>query len=380
MRKPSKHIPLFDLDYGTEEEEAVLRVLRSKWLTMGEETKLFEKEFAEYIDVKHAIAVSSCSTALHLANLAVGIEQGDEVICPSMTFVATANSILQAGGRPVFVDVKSENDWTISPEAIEKNISPMTKAILVVHYAGFSCDMDAINKIAQKHGLKVIEDAAHALGGDYKEKKLGSLGDVSCFSFFSNKNLSTGEGGMICTNNDDLAKKICLYRSHGMTKSTLDRHKGHSYSYDVVQQGFNFRIDEIHSALGRVQLRKLDENNRKRLQAAEHYKKLLSDVEKVKIPFETHSHRANYHIFPILLNEKVDRMDLMQFLFKRGIQTSIHYHPVHTFTYYREMMNIKSLPITEKIGQREITLPMYPGISEKQVRYVVNTLQDYMNN
>ena len=378
MRKPSKHIPLFDLDYGTEEEEAVLRVLRSKWLTMGEETKLFEKEFAKYIDVKHAIAVSSCSVALHLANLAVGIEQGDEVICPSMTFVATANSILQTGGRPVFVDVKSENDWTISPEAIEKNISPMTKAILVVHYAGFSCDMDAINKIAQKHGLKVIEDAAHALGSDYKEKKLGSLGDVSCFSFFSNKNLSTGEGGIICTDSDEIASKLRLYRSHGMTSLTLERHKGHSFSYDVVEKGFNYRIDEIHSALGITQLKKLEGNNQRRLEAAELYIKLLSGVEKIKIPFAGYKYKMNYHIFPILLDRQVDRMEFMQFLREKGIQTSIHYPPIHTFTYYRKMFGIRSLPLTEEVGVREVTLPMYPGISQDQIDVVVYTVESYM--
>lgn len=374
MRKPGKPIPLFDLDYGMEEEEAVLRVLRSKWLTMGEETKLFEKEFAEYIDVKHAIAVSSCSAALHLANLAVGIEQGDEVICPSLTFVATANSILQTGGRPVFVDVKSENDWTISPEAIEKNISPMAKAILVVHYAGFSCDMDAINKIAQKHGLKVIEDAAHALGSDYKEKKLGSLGDVSCFSFFSNKNLSTGEGGIICTDSDEIADKLNLYRSHGMTSLTLERHKGHSFGYDVVEKGFNYRIDEIRSALGRAQLKKLDGNNRRRRAVAELYKKLLSSLENIRIPFLEYKYQPNYHIFPILLNRKVDRAEFMQFLRKEGVQTSIHYNPVHTFTYYRKKQHMGDLRITEEIGEREVSLPMYPALTEGLIHVIAHNI------
>jgi dTDP-4-amino-4,6-dideoxygalactose transaminase len=378
--KTDEHIPLFDLDYDAEEEEAVLGALRSKWLTMGEVTNAFEKDFASYIGVKHAIAVSNCTSALHIANLAIGVGHNDEVICPSLTFVATANSIVYSGGTPVFADVRSMEDWTISPEDIEKNITDRTKVVLVVHYAGFSCDMSSILEISKRHGLKVIEDAAHATGSYFKEKKLGSIGDISCFSFFSNKNLSTGEGGMVCTDNDDLAKKIRLYRSHGMTESTLDRHRGYSYTYDIVQQGFNYRIDEIRSALGRVQLRKLDENNRKRLDAAEQYKNLLSDIEQVKVPFETYNHRTNYHIFPILLNAKMDRMDLMQFFFKRGIQTSIHYRPVHTFTYYREMMNAGSLPITEEIGQREITLPMYPGILEKQIRYVVNTLQDYMSN
>ena len=373
-------IPLFDLDYGIEEEEAVLRVLRSKWLTMGQETELFEKEFAEYIGVKHAIAVSNCTAALHLANLAVGVEQGDEVICPSLTFVASANSILYAAGIPVFADVKSLNDWTISPEDIERKITPKTKAILVVHYAGFACDMDAILEIGKKRGIKVIEDAAHAPGSFFKDKKLGSIGDISCFSFFSNKNLSTGEGGMICTNNDDLAKKIHLYRSHGMTSLTLDRHRGHSFSYDVVQQGFNYRIDEIHSALGREQLRKLDDNNLKRLHATEYYKKLLSDIEKIQIPFVGYKYRTNNHIFPILLNKDVNRRECMQFLRKRGVQTSIHYRPVHTFTYYTDMINGGSFPITEEIGRREVTLPMYPDISEAQIDHVVQAMWDFLKD
>ena len=373
-------IPLFDLDYGAEEEEAVLRILRSKWLTMGKETELFEKEFAQYIGVKHATAVSNCTAALHLANLAVGVEQGDEIICPSLTFVATANSILYAGGIPVFADVKSLNDWTISPEDIERKITSRTKAILVVHYAGFACDMDAILEIGKKHGIKMIEDAAHAPGSFFKDTKLGSIGDISCFSFFSNKNLSTGEGGMICTNNDDLAEKIHLYRSHGMTSLTLDRHKGHSFSYDVVQQGFNYRIDEIRSALGRVQLRKLDENNRKRLHAAEHYKKLLASSENVQIPFEGYIHLTNCHIFPILLSADVNRSKFMEFLRKKGIQTSIHYRPVHTFTYYTDITNARNIQITEEIGRREVTLPMYPEISEVQIDHVVQAMWDFLKD
>ena len=376
----NNQIPLFDLDYGIEEEEAVIKVLKSKWLTMGEETERFEEEFAKYIGVKYATAVSNCTVALHLANLAVGVLPGDEVICPSLSFVATSNSILYARGIPVFADVSSMDDWTISPEDIEKKITKKTKAIMVMHYAGFSCNMDAIMKIASENNLKVIEDAAHSPGSLYKKKQLGSIGDISCFSFFSNKNISTGEGGMICTNNDDYAKKIKLWRSHGMTSSTLDRHKGHSFSYDVIEKGYNYRIDEIHSALGRVQLRKLKENNQKRFHAAEYYKKILSSIEEVKIPFEEYKHLPNYHIFPILLNKDIDRNGFMKFLSESGIQSSIHYRPVHTFSYYKQMMALQSLPLTEEIGQREVTLPMYPSISEEQIDRVVKAIKDCLRN
>jgi len=205
MNNQSPAIPLFDLNYGTEEEEAVLRVLRSKWLTMGPETEALEHEFSDYFKIKHAVAVSNCTTALHLANLAVGVKQGIEVICPSLTFVATSNSVIYAGGTPVFADIISTDDWTISPHEIEKKINKNTRAIIVMHYGGFACQMDEILNIATTNNIQVIEDAAHCPGSIYKGKKLGSIGNISCFSFFSNKNISTGEGGMICTNNDDYA-------------------------------------------------------------------------------------------------------------------------------------------------------------------------------
>ncbi|MGA9109101.1 MAG: DegT/DnrJ/EryC1/StrS family aminotransferase [Smithella sp.] len=372
-------IPLFDLNYGQEEEEAVLRVLRSKWLTMGPETEALEKEFAEFCGVKHAIALSNCTTALHLANLAVGVKQGDEVICPSLSFVATSNSIFYAGGKPVFADIKSLNDWTISPEDIEKKISDRTKAIIVMHYGGFACDMDETMRIAARHSLFVIEDAAHAPGATYKDMRLGSLGDLSCFSFFSNKNISTGEGGMICTNSDEYAKKIRLMRSHGMTSLTLDRHKGHAYSYDVVSLGYNYRIDEIHAALARVQLKKLFDGNNLRLKAAGIYKKELSKIDQIKIPFTGKADQTNYHIFPILLDKSVNRNGLMTYLRQNGIQTSIHYPPIHQFSFYKNFNVKQDLPLTEYVGQHEVTLPMFPTITEGQICFVAEKIREFFH-
>jgi dTDP-4-amino-4,6-dideoxygalactose transaminase len=379
MSGSNPKIPLFDLNYGREEEEAVLRVLRSKWLTMGPETEALEKEFAEFCGVKHAIAVSNCTTALHLANLAIGVKQGDEVICPSLSFVATSNSILYAGGKPVFADIESWNDWTISPDDIERKISKNTKTIIVMHYGGFACAMDEIMQIAANHSLPVIEDAAHAPGADYKGRKLGSLGDFSCFSFFTNKNISTGEGGMICTNKDDYAKKIRLMRSHGMTSATLDRHRGHAYSYDVVSPGYNYRIDEIHAALARVQLKKLEAGNKHRRLASIRYISELSKIDRIQIPFAGYAFGANYHIFPILLNDKIDRKALMMHLRDRGIQTSIHYPPIHQFTFYQDTLHDQSVPETEYIGQHELTLPMFDGITDAQIDYVVDSLISFVN-
>jgi dTDP-4-amino-4,6-dideoxygalactose transaminase len=379
MNNPNPVIPLFDLNYGREEEEAVLRVLRSKWLTMGQETEALEYEFAEYFEVKHAIAVSSCTTALHLANLAVGVKQGAEVICPSLTFVATSNAVIYAGGTPVFADIVSTDDWTISPHEIEKKINNNTRAIIVMHYGGFACQMDEILNIATANNIKVIEDAAHCPGSTYKGKKLGSIGDISCFSFFSNKNISTGEGGMICTNNDDYANYIRKIRSHGMTSATLDRHHGHAYSYDVTDLGYNYRIDEIHAALARCQLKKLETGNKRRRRAATHYKGALSKIDKIKIPFGNYFFPANYHIFPILLDKSIDRHDLMVFLREKGIQTSVHYPPIHKFSYYKTIMRNQILDNTDLISRHELTLPMYAGITDAQIDYVVDALNNYFD-
>jgi dTDP-4-amino-4,6-dideoxygalactose transaminase len=379
MSKEFPAIPLFDLNYGNEEEEAVLHVIRSKWLTMGPQTELLEQEFAAFCGVKHAIAVSSCTTALHLANLTIGVKKGSEVICPALTFVATSNCILYAGGKVVFADIISPDDWTISPAAIENKITSQTQAIIVMHYGGFACKMDEIRKIAQTHKIPIIEDAAHAPGSSYKGKKLGALGDISCFSFFSNKNISTGEGGIICTNNDEYARQIRSIRSHGMTSATMDRHRGLAFSYDVTALGYNYRMDEIHAALARVQLKKLSKSNDQRQKAAARYKNNLKKIDKIKIPFADDSFDANYHIFPILLDESIDRQSLMVFLRERGIQTSIHYPPVHKFSYYCSLMGNQNLPLTEYIAGHELTLPIFAGITDTQVDYVVDRLIEFLD-
>ena len=380
MKDANPVIPLFDLNYDQEEEKAVLRVLRSKWLTMGEEIEAFEQEFAAFCGVKHALAVSSGTTALHLANVVVGIKKGDEVICPSLTFAATANAIIYAGGTPVFADIASPDDWTISPFEISKKITSQTKAIVVMHYGGFACQMDEIIKIAKSHKIAVIEDAAHAPGSTYQGNKLGALGDISCFSFFSNKNISTGEGGMICTNNDEYAERIKIIRSHGMTSGTVDRHRGHAFSYDITALGYNYRLDEIHAALGRVQLRKLEDGNRYRRQAALRYKTGLKKISGIKLPFADRHAEANFHFFPILLNDSVDRQDLMTYLRLRGIQTSIHYPPVHTFSFYQQYFKAQNMHLTEHIAGQELTLPMYVGIKDEQIDFVIDALSGYFNN
>ena len=268
-------VPLADLDYGIEEEEAVLAVLRSKWLTMGAVTQEFEAQFAHLTGSKYAFAVSNATEALHLACLALGIGPGDEVIVPSLTFVATANAVLYTGAEVRFADILGPHDLTIDPAEIERLLTPHTKAVIVMHYGGYPCHMDDVMAIADHHGLSVIEDAAHAPGASLDGKMLGAIGDVGCFSFFSNKNLSTGEGGMLVTDRKDIADKVRLQRSHGMTTLTYDRHKGHAHSYDVLDLGYNYRIDEIRSALGLAQLKKLAVNNARRLAFTHQYREAL---------------------------------------------------------------------------------------------------------
>ncbi len=371
-------VPLSDVKFGSEEINAVTAVLESGWLTMGEVTAEFEKEFAAYTGAKHALAVSNATVALHMVCLALGIGPGDEVIVPSLTFVATANAVRYTGATPMFADITSENDLTISLASIERALTPRTKAVMVMHYAGYACDMPRILAWAQAHGLPVIEDAAHAAGSFLDGKHLGTWGKVGCFSFFSNKNLSTGEGGMIVTDDDVLAQQFHLLRSHGMTSLTWDRHQGHAWSYDVVAEGYNYRIDEIRSALGREQLRKLPANNTRRRELIALYRDLLAELcPALSVPFLSHPGVSAGHIMPALLPKGADRLRFMEGMKSRGIQTSIHYPPVHTFTSFREgARGADHLPLTDEVAAREVTLPLYPTLTDAQLRLVVEAARD----
>jgi dTDP-4-amino-4,6-dideoxygalactose transaminase len=385
-----KKIALSDMDLGEEEIKAVTKVLKSKWLSTGPVTAEFEEKFRKYLDVKSAYAVANCTAALHMAHKVLGLKKGDEVICPSMTFVATVNSILYCDATPVFADITSYDNLNISPEEIRKKITPKTKAITVVHYAGYACDMEEIMKIAQEHKLYVIEDAAHAIGADLQGKKLGGIGNAGCFSFFANKNLATGEGGMIVTNDEKLAEPIRLMRSHGMTTLSWDRYKGHSSTYDVVMPGYNYRINEIASAIGIEQLKKLERNNLKREKIVKLYIKKLGNIKGLTIPFKDFNAKGSYgadskpsyHLMPILLDKGISREKFMNYLKENGIQTSIHYPPIHLFDYYRKQLKYKEgmLPKTEFVGQHEVTLPLHPLMDEKDVNYIVKCIERFFEN
>lgn len=368
-------VPLADIDFGAEEEVAVAGVLRSRWLSMGAVTREFEDEFAAFTGAKHCLAVTNCTAALHLA---CGLGPGDEVIVPSLTFVATANAVRYTGATPVFADIENLDWLTISPASIEACITERTKAVLVMHYAGFACDMPAVLEIARRHDLKVIEDSAHAIGSALDGRHLGTWGEVGCFSFFSNKNMTTGEGGMLATNDEELAKRLRILRSHGMTTLSWDRHRGHASTYDVVDLGYNYRIDEMRSALGRTQLKKLPLNNVRRRQLTMLYREMLSELApEVRMPFPPEAGRGEgcYHILPVLLPPGTDRGEFMEAMKAQGIQTSIHYPPVHEFEIYREAARESCLPLTEETAAREVTLPLYPTMQDEQVEWSVQAVR-----
>jgi dTDP-4-amino-4,6-dideoxygalactose transaminase len=370
--------PLSDIDLGREEERAVLRVLRSRWLSSGPVTERFEKAFSEYLGGGHAIAVSNGTAALHLALASLGIGEEDEVILPALTFVATANAVLYVGAKPVFADVIGFDDLNISPQEIETKITPRTKAIMIMHYGGYPCDMPSIMEIAKRHGLYVVEDAAHAPGAEYQGKKCGVLGDIGCFSFFSNKNLVAGEGGMVVTRGKEWAERARGMRSHGMRALSWDKYHGRLSSYDIERLGYNYRTTEIHSALGLVQLKKLDRNNKKRKKLVEIYRNELQGTKEISIPFSHFKGIPSYHLFPVLVAPFVDRNRVMERLKHFGIQSSIHYPPVHLFSLYQSQFGYKKgdLPKTEEVSQREITLPLHPLLDAGGVKWIAKKLKE----
>lgn len=367
-------ITLADLDFGEAEEAGVLAVLRSKWLTMGARTAEFEEKFAAAVGARHALALNNCTAALHLALLAVGVGPGDEVIVPSLTFVATANAVLYCGATPVFADITNSHRLHLDPDDVARKITPRTKAIIPMHYAGYPCDMDAFKKLARTHNLALVDDAAHAPGTTWKGQPIGGIADVTCFSFFSNKNLSTGEGGMITTNDDQIAAAVKLNRSHGMTTLTYDRHRGHAFSYDVVSAGYNYRLTEIQSALGIAQLAKLAKNNGVRRTLVGEYRRRLKSVSGVVVPFEGMDAESSCHILAILLPDGVEREAVQQRMKSEGIQTSIHYPPVHSFTNFRERFSAQ-VPKVEQVAPRLLTLPLHPNLTTADVQTVCEALQ-----
>jgi dTDP-4-amino-4,6-dideoxygalactose transaminase len=371
-------IPLSDVDLGAEEREALVAVIDSGWLTLGAEVRAFEREFAEFCGTEEAVGVSSGTAALHLACLALGLGQGDEVVVPSLTFVACANAVALTGARPVFADVCGQDDLTIDPADVARRVTERTRAVMCVHYGGFACRMDELLALCDERGLALIEDVAHAPGGDWEGRRLGTIADVGCFSFFGNKNMTTGEGGMLLARDGELASRARLMRSHGMTTMSWDRFSGHAWDYDVIGPGYNYRPTELAAALGRTQLRKLERNNARRLQLLDAYRERLADFPGIAMPFD--GRRGTAHLAVALVEQTSLRDPLRRQLADEGIQTSLHYPPSHLFAHYREAYGHAEgdLPVTEDAAARLVTLPLYPVLSAMDLDAVCSAIASYL--
>ena len=367
-------IPLSKPNINKKDFKYIKKVLNSNILTDGFFQNKVEKIIKRLIKSKYVALTQSCTSALEISALLINLKKNDEVILPSYGFVSVANAIVLRGAKPVFVDVDEKN-LNISIDDIKNKITKKTKAIYIIHYAGNSCEMKELLKIKKKHKLFLIEDVAHAPGASVAGKVCGTFGDVGCFSFFTNKNLSVGEGGMTTTKNHALGKRLASLRSHGMTSLTLDRHKGRSITYDVQEPGINYRMDEMRAALGLVQLGKLKNSNEMREQLTARYKFNLRNTN-IKIPFEgmPQGHMSVFHILPVFLPAHVDRISVIEYLKERGIQSSIHYPAFWNFSAYKDVFNQEDTPVASRVIPRELTLPLYPNMTFIEVDEVCVSL------
>ncbi len=375
---------------GQEELEAVTDVIKEsiekrKELKGGKLVERFEKEFAQYVDAKYAIAVSSCGVALLISGKILGLKEGNEVIVPPNTHVSTATSLMEIGAKPIFVDIK-KNTFNIDPEKIEEKISSRTKAIYPVHYAGQPCDMNRILEIAKKHSLYVVEDAAHTPGAEYKGKRVGSIGDITCFSFQTQKNMTTlGEGGMITTNNKDFAEKAKILRSFGVKKYTNQENYWQPWHYDVVAISNNFRMTEVQGAFGLVQLKKLDRITERRREIAYYLTKNLKKIKGIIPPYENPDIKHVYHIYNVLFKEKEVGFSKDKFIEKLyhdyKIKPIIHYLPVYLFTVFQERGYKKGeCPVAEEVFKESLGLPLYPGYSQREIDYLLFAVKEVLGN
>lgn len=374
-------LPIATSVFGKEEKKEIIDTLNSGWITLGPRTKRFEKMLANYVGSKYAIALNSCSAALHLSMLASGIKKGDEVITTPFTFAATTNAILHCGAKPVFVDIDPKT-FNIDPHKIEKAITKKTKAILPVHYAGQSVNLAKIRSIARKHKLPIVEDAAHALGAKYKRKMIGTLSDLTCFSFHPVKNITTGDGGAITTNNKRFADKLRVLRVNGMAKESWKRvTSSGSWDYAIVDEGYKYHMNDIAAALGIHQLNKLNKFINKRRQIADTYDSEFKNIEEVEIPFrDTDTTRHAHNLYPLLINTsllKINRNQIMDILKSQNIGTVVYYRPLHTQPYFKNLLGYKKgdFPKAEYVFERLICIPIWAGMTKKDAKHVASVLR-----
>ncbi len=368
-------------DITEAEIDEVVDTLRSGWIAKGPRTIKFEKEFAEYLGAKHAIAVNSCTAALHISLLTQNIGPGDEVITTPMTFASTASTILHCGAKPVFADIDYRTGC-IDPDEVEKKITPRTKAIVPVHYSGQVCDLDRIYELADKHGLYVSEDAAHALWSRYKGRLIGNgLRGAASYSFYATKNLATGDGGMLVTDRDDIAERARILVGQGMSHNAWNRYaKGGSWKYDIVEPGYKYNMFDIQAALGLVQLSRLEEMQKRRLEIAAVYQEEFGKIDAVEPPFVPEFATHCWHLYVLRVLPELLTIDRDQFIVElneRNVGTSVHFIPTHTMTAFRKLgWKEGDFPMTEKHFERIISLPLYPSMTDEQVQYVVAAVRD----
>lgn len=367
----------FHKPYITDDEiNGVIDTVKSGWWTTGPKVQKFEKEFNDYIGSKRSVAVSSWTAAAHLVLEAIGLNPGDEVIVPSITFTATAEIVCYFNAKPIIVDV-DPNTLNILPEAVERAITPKTKAIIPVHYGGLPCDMDEILALAKKLKIKIIEDAAHALPAVYKSKKIGTIGDVTCFSFYVTKPLATGEGGMICTADDGIAERCSIMRLHGINHNSWDRYTEEgSWFYEVVSPGFKYNFTDIQASLGLAQLKKINMLRELRKKISQKYDEAFNKNELIKIPVKQSDRESSYHLYSIQLNTnalKISRSEFIEELKNKGIGSSVHFIPLYRHPYYNKTYNLnpEDFPNSEYVFPKLVSLPIWPGMSEAQIDRII---------
>jgi dTDP-4-amino-4,6-dideoxygalactose transaminase len=374
-------VPYFIPWITKEDKNSVNQALNQRWLTNGPILQRFENKFSKYENSKFSSGVSSATHGLHLALRALNIQPGDEVIVPTMTFSATIDVVRYCGAKPILTDVEYDS-LNISPKEIKEKITKKTKAIIPVHYGGQSCDMDTILSISKKHGLKILEDCAHALGSTFKQKKCGNIGDIGCFSFYPTKIITTGEGGMVVTNSQKLHKKINQLRSHGMSYLPQDREKSAIWNYDITDLGYNYRLDEIRAALGISQFQRLKKINELRIKIAKKYDSELQKIKGIIIPKKLKNRNHIFHLYTIKITKDspITRNELFVLLNKKGIGTSVQYPPLHLMSFNKKEYRKSKFPNANKLKDEIISLPIFPTMTNKDVNFVISTIKKIVLN
>ncbi len=374
-------IPFAPPDLGQDEIDAVAEVLRSGWLTGGPKVREFEEGFRQLTGAKRAIALSSATAGLHLALLAAEIGPGDEVITTPLTFAATANVILHTGATPVLADVSSD-DYNIDPAEVARRVTPRTRALMPVHYGGQPCRMEELLEISSRHGLRVIEDAAHALTATYRGRSVGAMGDAAVFSFYPTKNITTGQGGMLTTDDEALADQVELLRLHGLSKTAYDRYseKG-SWAYQVLAPGFNYVLTDLAAAIGVQQLARLETFQRRRREIAAAYDRAFSDLPELVRPTVREEVETSWHLYAVRLELerlRISREQFIEELRERGVGTSVHYIPLHLHPYYRETLGVRErdYPVAEQVFAGLVSLPLFPRMSDADVERVAAAVHE----